>query len=430
MKVLIVGSGGREHALAWKIAQSPRLTKLYIAPGNGGTAQEGENVPLADDDIPGLTAFVREQAIDLVVAGPEAPLVLGLRESISQAGAAFFGPDTFAAQLEGSKAFAKTVMHEAGVPTSDFAVFDDYDEARAHLAERGAPVVVKADGLAAGKGVVVCKTLAEADQALESMMVRKAFSSAGDRVVIEDCLVGEEASFLAFCDGRDILVMPSSQDHKPVGEGDTGPNTGGMGAYSPAPVLPESDYGRMAELVIRPIVRQMAKLGHPFTGVLYAGIMYTDAGPMVLEYNVRFGDPECQPLLMRLDADLLEILTACAEGRLAEVKAGWKAETACCVVMAAEGYPGAYPKGMSISGIAEAEALPGVKVFQAGTRPEEGADGVGAVTSGGRILGVTALGDDLAQAKARAYQAVDRISFDNSYCRRDIGDKGIRRLGQ
>ena len=424
MKVLIVGSGGREHALAWKIAQSPSLTKLYIAPGNGGTALEGENVPLSDDDIPRLTAFVRDQGIDLVVAGPEAPLVLGLKESIAQTGAAFFGPDTFAAQLEGSKAFAKTVMHEAGVPTSDFAVFDDYDEARAHLDERGAPVVVKADGLAAGKGVVVCKTLDEAYEALQSMMVKKAFSSAGDRVVIEDCLVGEEASFLAFCDGQDVLLMPSSQDHKPVGEGDTGPNTGGMGAYSPAPVLPESDYQRMAELVIRPIVRQLSKLGHPFVGVLYAGLMYTDAGPMVLEYNVRFGDPECQPLLMRLDSDLLDILLACARGRLGEIEARWKPETACCVVMAADGYPASYPKGMAISGIDAAEKLAGVKVFQAGTKT----DGGGVATSGGRVLGVTALGDSLATAKARAYEAVDLISFENSYCRRDIGDKGIRRL--
>jgi len=423
VKVLIVGSGGREHTLAWKLRQSLLVSELFIAPGNGGTATEGTNVPISDADVPGLVAFATDNGIDLVVAGPEAPLVLGLSDSMAEAGILCFGPDAFAANLEGSKSFAKTVMQEAGVPTAAFQVFTDYATAKAHVSSRPLPMVVKADGLAAGKGVVVAKTREEALAALHEMMVQKVFGPAGDKVVVEDALCGEEASFLAFCDGTVAVCMPSSQDHKPVGEGDTGPNTGGMGAYSPAPVLPAAELEKTADLCIRPILRRMAELGHPFKGVLYAGLMYTAAGPMVLEYNVRFGDPECQPLLSRLDSDLAAIMLACIKGDLAAAEVRWSSDTALCVVMAAAGYPRSYPKGMAISGIPEAEALGRVKVFHAGTRDTES----GAVTSGGRVLGVTALGADLQSAQALAYQAVDLVRFDNSYVRRDIGSKGIGR---
>lgn len=423
MRILIVGSGGREHALAWKLSQSPKVEKLFIAPGNGGTHALGENVAIGDDDLPALTTFAREKKIDLVVAGPELPLVLGLRDTLAGEGIPCFGPNAFSAQLEGSKAFAKTVMRAAGVPTADFVVFDDYEDAVAHIGERQMPCVVKADGLAAGKGVVVCKTRQEALQALEEMMVKDAFGAAGERVVVEDALAGEEASFLAFVDGENIALMPSSQDHKAVYEGDEGPNTGGMGAYTPAPILPEADYEKTAELVIRPIVEYMAKVGKPFVGVLYAGLMYTADGPQVLEYNVRFGDPECQPLLTRLDSDLAEVMLACAEGRLDEVEVKWNPKTSICVVLAAEGYPKSYPKGMEITGLAAADALDGVTVFHAGTRFESGR----ILSSGGRVLGVTALGDDLAAAQKLAYEAVDKISFDKCYFRRDIGDKGLRR---
>jgi phosphoribosylamine--glycine ligase len=423
VKVLIVGSGGREHTLAWKLRQSPQVTELFIAPGNGGTATEGANLAIKDDDVPALVAFAKDNGVGLVVAGPEAPLVLGLTDAMAAAGIPCFGPDGFAANLEGSKSFAKTVMREAGVPTAAFEVFTDFAAAKAHVASRPLPMVLKADGLAAGKGVVVAKTREEALEALDEMMVAKAFGSAGDKVVVEDALIGEEASFLAFCDGTTAVPMPSSQDHKPIGEGDTGPNTGGMGAYSPAPVLPAADWEKTADLCIRPILRRMAELGHPFKGVLYAGLMYTASGPMVLEYNVRFGDPECQPLLSRLDSDLCAIMLACIKGELPSAQVRWSTDTAICVVMAAAGYPKSYPKGMAISGIPAAEALGRVKVFHAGTKAANG----GAVSSGGRVLGVTALGPDLKSAQTLAYSAVDLVKFDNSYVRRDIGNKGIGR---
>jgi len=423
MNVLVIGSGGREHALCWKLSQNPGVDRVFAAPGNGGTAQVAQNVPVKDDDIAGLMALAQAEKVGLVVVGPEAPLVGGMAEACAKAGIACFGPDAFAAQLEGSKAFAKNIMREAGVPTAAFGVFGDVAAARAYIEAHGAPLVVKADGLAAGKGVVVAKTTAEALAAVDDMMVKKSFGAAGATVVIEDALIGEEASFLAFCDGERYALLPSAQDHKAVGEGDTGPNTGGMGAYSPAPVLPESRYAEIAELVIRPIMKRLAELGHPFKGVLYAGLMFTAQGPMVLEYNVRFGDPECQPLLMRLDSDLLEILLACAGGRLKPEMVRVRRETALCVVVAAPGYPGGYPKGMEIFGLSEADALPGVKAFQAGTTVKDGAT----VTSGGRVLGVTALGATLAEAKAKAYEGVAKVGFAGCYFRRDIGDKGIAR---
>jgi phosphoribosylamine--glycine ligase len=424
MNVLLVGAGGREHALAWKLAQSPLVSKLFAAPGNGGTAGLAENVSLADSDVPRLVNFAKDHAIDLVVAGPESPLVAGLSDALTAAHIPCFGPDAFAARLEGSKAFAKNLMREALVPTADFAVFNDYPSAKAHILTRSAPMVVKADGLAAGKGVVVAKTREEALETLTDMMVRKVFGAAGETVVIEDCLAGEEASFLAFCDGERVAPMPSCQDHKAVGENDTGPNTGGMGAYSPAPVLPDDQYEAMCRLTITPIVSALAAKGHPFRGVLYAGLMFTAKGPYVLEYNVRFGDPECQPLLMRLDSDLAETMLACATGRLNPSQVRWNPRTALCVVMAAKGYPGNYPKGMAISGLDQAEKDPLVKVFVAGAALGP----AGLSTTGGRVLGVTALGDGLAQAKDRAYAAVSAVNFPDSYYRRDIGAKGLTRV--
>ncbi|WP_319541416.1 phosphoribosylamine--glycine ligase [uncultured Pseudodesulfovibrio sp.] len=424
MKILIVGSGGREHALCWKLSQSPKVESILCAPGNGGTAQIGENIDIKDDDIPALVKLAKDREIDLVVVGPEMPLVLGLENSLRQEGIPCFGPNAFAANLEGSKAFSKNVMADAGVPTAAFRVFDEYEDAVAFIKERGAPIVVKADGLAAGKGVVVATSEEEAIEAVEEMMVKKVFGSAGDRVVIEETLKGEEASFLCFCDGTNYAMLPSSQDHKAAYEGDTGPNTGGMGAYSPAPILPKDKYAETAELCIKPILRHLAAKGQPFKGVLYAGLMYTENGPSVLEYNVRFGDPECQPLLMRLETDLLTIMFACIDGKLDQIEVTSTPQTACGVVMAAEGYPGPYPKGMEITGLEDADAMEGVKVFQAGTK----VDGDKIVTSGGRVLCVTALGDDLAAAQKKAYEAVAKVHFDKSYYRKDIADKGLKRL--
>jgi len=423
MRILVVGSGGREHALARKLSQSPDVTAILAAPGNGGTAACGENVAVADTDVPGLVALAKDRGVDLVVAGPEAPLVAGLRDALETAGVPCFGPDAYAAGLEGSKAFAKDVMAAAGVPTAAYETFTDIRAARAYVEKIGAPCVVKADGLAAGKGVTVAQTKDEALAALDEAMVQGAFGSAGATVVVEEALVGEEASFLAFCDGTRAVPMTACQDHKAAFDGDTGPNTGGMGAYCPAPILPPDRYPATMELVINPILAEMAKRGHPFTGILYAGLMMTADGPKVLEYNVRFGDPECQPLLARLDCDLPAIFMACREGRLTPELVRWSPQSALCVVMAAPGYPGRYPKGMVISGIEAAEADPAVTVYQAGTRR----DGNTVVTSGGRVLGVTALGADLAAAQAAAYRAVAKINFDGAFYRRDIGNKGLAR---
>ncbi|MCC8193596.1 MAG: phosphoribosylamine--glycine ligase [Deltaproteobacteria bacterium] len=424
MRILILGSGGREHALAWKIRQNPDVSALFIAPGNGGTASEGENIPLADSDIPAVMAFIKEKKIDFVIPGPELPLVKGIADACTAAGIPCFGPDKYAAQLEGSKSFSKNIMRESGVPTADFAVFTTADEAKAYIRNHGAPVVVKADGLAAGKGVVVAKTVTEALEAVDDMMGKKAFGAAGETVVIEDALVGEEVSFLCICEDETVIPLPSAQDHKAAYDGDTGPNTGGMGAYSPAPILPETAYDGMADLVIRPILRTLKKRGHPFRGILYAGLMITKDGPMVLEYNVRFGDPECQPLLMRLEGDLLAVMKACTEGRLDSVTLSHKPETAICVVIAAEGYPGAYDTGMAISGLDTAEKVsPGkVKVFQAGTAVAEGK----LVAKGGRILGVTALGATLRDAQKTAYDAAALVTMEKSRYRKDIGDKALR----
>jgi len=423
LNILIVGAGGREHALAWKIGQSPRLDKLFIAPGNGGTALLGTNVALQDNDIDGIVAFARDNEIGLVVAGPELPLVLGLKEALDTVGIPCFGPCAFDAQLEGSKAFAKNMMRETGVPTADFRVFDSHEPALAYVRSHSLPMVIKADGLAAGKGVVIAQTLSEAEEALHDMMVKQVFGQAGLTVVVEEALIGEEASFMAFCDGKTIVPMPSLQDHKRIGDNDTGLNTGGMGAYSPAPILPEERYQAMADLAIRPITEHLAAIGQPFKGVLYAGLMMTANGPMVLEYNVRFGDPECQPLMARLKSDLVEIMLACVEGTLTPELVTFHRETSCCIVMAAQGYPQNYPKGMPISGLDAAEEIETVTVFQAGTQLQNGVP----ISSGGRVLGVTALGDDLQQARERAYRAVEKIRFEHSYYRKDIANKGLRR---
>ena len=425
MRILVIGSGGREHALVWKLRQSPRVSDIFVAPGNGGTCGEGAtNVPVAVDDLDALVALARREKIDLVVPGPELPLTLGIVDRMREAGIACFGPDAYGARLEGSKAFAKEIMRRAGVPTARCAVFSDAAMARQYVAEVGAPLVIKADGLAAGKGVVVAESSREALQAISEIMDDRAFGAAGDRVVLEERLVGEEASFLCFCDGERAVPLPSAQDHKAAWDGDKGPNTGGMGAYSLAPVLSDEQLERMADLTIRPVLRELAGDGHPFVVVLYAGLMLTADGPRVLEYNVRFGDPECQPLLARLEGDLAQVMLDCVNGGLNPASFGHSARTALGVVLTARGYPREYPKGLTITGIEAAEALPGVKVFHSGTTIREQT----LVSSGGRVLCVTALGDDLPAAQKAAYAALEKISMPDGFYRTDIGDKGIRRL--
>ena len=423
MNILLIGSGGREHAIAWALQKSPNTDVLYVAPGNGGTAEIAENVDLDIADGEALLSFVHERNIGLVVIGPEAPLVDGVADLLRADGVPVFGPNADGAQLEGSKAYSKEFMMANDIPTAAYGRFDNEADALAYVREQGAPIVIKADGLAAGKGVVVAQTKEEALEALDQIM-GGVFGAAGSRVVIEEFLVGEEVSLLAFCDGKTALPLPSAQDHKAVFDGDTGPNTGGMGAYSPAPIVPDAELEKMADIAIRPILAEMARQGHPFTGILYAGLMMTKDGPKVLEYNVRFGDPECEPLLMRLESDLLEIMDACIDGRLDEVKLSIRPESALGVVIAAEGYPGSYPKGMEIKGIDAVDALPDTKVFQAGTKRE----GSRTLSSGGRVLCVTALGKGLAEAQKRAYEAVAKIDMEKSQHRSDIGAKGLRRL--
>ena len=425
VRILIVGSGGREHALAWKLEQSPHVTEIHVAPGNGGTSK-WINADIAADDLGGLLRYAKAKQIDFVVPGGETSLVLGIADACKDAGLPCFGPDTFAAQLEGSKIFAKEIMRESGVPTADYSVHTDYEAAVADVKKRGAPIVIKADGLAAGKGVVVAATVDEAVQALDDMMLKGSLGeSAARRVLLEDALSGEEVSLLAFCDGEKAVPLSSAQDHKRAFDGDTGPNTGGMGAYSPAPLLPDAEARATCDLVITPILKTMKAKGHPFKGILYAGLMYTPTGVMVLEYNTRFGDPECQPLLMRLDADLLEIMQACVDGKLDESLVKFRPEEAVCIVLAAEGYPGSYPKGMPITGFAEAEGVaPGkVVVFHAGTKNEDGQ----ILSNGGRVLGITALGGSLAEAQKLAYEATAHMRMEKAFFRRDIAAKGLNR---
>jgi len=427
MNVMVVGSGGREHALAWKLAQSAQAEKVYVAPGNAGTAREGgkiENVPIADGDIDGLLKFARDNRMRLTVVGPEAPLAAGIVDRFLEAGLRIFGPTRAAAELEASKVFCKDLLRSADVPSADYRTFDDADEATHYLKEREEmPLVVKADGLAAGKGVIVCDNREQALAAVQTIARDKAFGTAGDRLIIEERLTGQEASVLALTDGRTILTMSPCQDHKPAHDGDTGPNTGGMGAYCPAPLVDDAMLGWVEEHILVPTVHAMKRARRPIRGVLYAGLMVTNQGPKVLEYNVRFGDPECQPLLMRLQSDLLDVLNAVADGQLERIEGlQWDPRPAVCVVMASEGYPGSYTKGHPIRGLDEADALEDVKVFHAGTKL--GDDGQ-TVNAGGRVLGVTGLGASIAAAKRRAYEGVKSIRWQGAWCRKDIADKAI-----
>ncbi len=424
MNVLVIGSGGREHALVWKIAQSKRVRKIYAAPGNPGTAQFAENVPLAVDDLAGLAAFAKQKKIDLTVAGPERPLVAGIVDEFEKEGLRIFGPSKAAAQLEGSKAFCKQLLRHHAIPTAEHRTFDRVADARKYVNTRDEPLVVKASGEAMGKGVFVCDTPQEALAAVEKIMVDRIFGAAGDRVVIEERLTGEEVSILALVDGRNIYTLESAQDHKAIFDGDKGPNTGGMGAYSPAPVATGEMLTHIERDILVPTVHAMNVEGCPYRGVLYAGLMLTPGGPKALEYNVRFGDPEAQPLMMRLKSDLVEALEATIDGRLDEITLQWDPRPAVGVVMAAGGYPGSYAKGDEITGLAEAGALKDVFVFQAGTK----AVGNRLVTDGGRVLCVTALGRTIAEAKKRAYEAVSLIHFTGAQYRTDISDKAQRHL--
>jgi phosphoribosylamine--glycine ligase len=427
MKVLVVGKGGREHALVWKLAQSPRVSRVYCAPGNAGTAEEGVNVPIDVNDFDGLIRFARQEEVGLTVVGPEDPLSQGIVDAFHKAGLRVFGPSKEAAQLEASKAFAKHLMRHADVPTSEFRVFDHPDPARHYVETREYPVVVKADGLAAGKGVIVCSSTEDALAAIERIMVREEFGrAAGRQVIIEKRLEGEELSVLALVSGRTIVPLQPTQDHKAVFDNDEGPNTGGMGAYCPAPVGTPELMTQVEETILVPTVHAMKRSRHAFRGVLYAGLMLTNQGPRVLEFNCRFGDPELQPLLLRLKTDLLDLLEAAVDGRLDEFpeqRLEWDERPAVCVVMASGGYPGTFQKGKVITGLAEAAKLSGVKVFHAGTRREKDL----VLTDGGRVLAVTALGDTLAEAKRNAYEAVGKIHFQGAHYRKDIADKALRR---
>ena len=422
MNVLLIGSGGREHAIAWKLTQSKDLTKLYTAPGNPGTSQCGENIPISADNTNELLDFARKNDIGLVVVGPEDPLAAGLVDKFEAAGIKAFGPSGAAAQLEADKAFAKQLMRSSSVSTAEGRTFDRFSDAKAYIASRDEPVVVKAAGLAKGKGVYVCDEPADGILAAEKIMCNKIFGAAGNKIIVEDKLLGEEASILAFVDGRNIYMMESSQDHKAIGDGDTGPNTGGMGAYSPAPVVTDDLMNQITREIVVPVVDGMNRNGSPYKGVLYAGIMITGGGPRVLEFNVRFGDPETQPILARLKSDLLEVLLAVCDGTLDRITLEWDRRPAVCVVMASGGYPGDYEKGKKINGLEKAKKIEDVVVFHAGTKDVNG----DIVTNGGRVLGVTALGDTIKQAKQRAYRAVEKIKFDGAYCRHDIADKAIK----
>ena len=425
MKVLVIGGGGREHALAWKLAQSPRVSQVLVAPGNAGTATEGKcrNSEVGATDLEGLLALVEREGVSVTVVGPEQPLVAGVVDRFRAAGHRIFGPTAAAAQLEGSKAFAKDFLARHRIPTAHYAVHTDVDAALAHVREKGAPIVIKADGLAAGKGVIVAMTLDEAEAAVRDMLAGNAFGAAGARVVIEEFLDGEEASFISMVDGSTALPMATSQDHKRVGDGDTGPNTGGMGAYSPAPVVTPEVHARIMREVVEPTVRGMAADGVPFSGVLYAGLMIDKAGaPRVIEFNVRFGDPETQPVMLRLQSDLLDLVEAAIEGRLRGVEAAWDPRPSLGVVMAAEGYPGTPRTGDAINSM-DAPDLEDTKVFHAGTRLENGQ----AITAGGRVLCVCALGESVADAQRKAYAEVAGISWPGEFHRHDIGWRAIER---
>ena len=422
MNILLIGSGGREHALAWAISASPLCDKLFIAPGNPGTAECGENVVIDIADHEAVANFCKLQRIGLVVVGPEGPLVEGIVDDLAAAGIKAFGPSKAAAQLEGSKAFTKELCAEFGIPTAAFARFDDPDAARAYVAEKGAPLVIKADGLAAGKGVVMAETVKQANDAI-AMMFSGGLGTAGEEIVIEEWMIGEEASFFALCDGAHALALASAQDHKRVGDGDTGPNTGGMGAYSPAPVMTKAMEARVMAEIIQPTLAGMARRGSPFKGVLFAGLMITADGPKLIEYNVRFGDPECEVLMPRLKSDIVPALLAACDGVLDAFDLRWSEEAALTVVLAAKGYPGTPEKGSVIADVEKAAAQDGVLIFHAGTQDKEGK----LVANGGRVLNVVALGKSVSEAQAKAYAAVDLIDWPGGFCRRDIGWQAVKR---
>ncbi len=425
MNVLIVGNGGREHALAWKISQSPRADRVFVAPGNAGTDIEGENVPIETNDFPALIRFARDNTVGLTVVGPEAPLAAGIVDAFQAEGLRVFGPSRAAAELEASKVFCKDLLRSADIASADYQVFRDASAAIHYLNEReNCRIVVKADGLAGGKGVVVCSNRDEAIRAVEQIALQRVFGAAGDRLVIEERLDGQEASVLAITDGSTIVTLQPAQDHKAAYDGDVGPNTGGMGAYCPAPLVDDKKLAWIEEHILVPTVHAMNRARRPFRGVLYAGVMMTFQGPKVLEFNVRFGDPECQPLLMRLKTDLLDLLEATVDGKLDSLPPlDWDPRPAVCVVMAARGYPARYDKGFPIRGLAEAEKLADVKVFHAGTAVDSQGR---VVTAGGRVLGVTALGDSTAVAKLNAYRGVKQIRWEGAWCRKDISDKAMR----
>jgi len=421
MNVLIIGNGGREHALAWKIRQSPRVQRVFSAPGNAGIAAVADLVPLAADDITGLARFAREERIDLTIVGPELPLTLGIVDEFQRCGLRIFGPNRAAAQLEGSKVFTKELLRRGNIATGFFSAFSDVDEAKRYVAEVGPPIVVKADGLAAGKGVFICHSVKDAEEAVEEIMGTRIFGDAGARVVIEEFLEGEEVSFIALTDGRTVLPLASSQDHKRIFDGEMGPNTGGMGAYSPAPAVTPQLHERIMREIMEPVAQTLRDAKIDYRGVLYAGLMITESGPKVLEFNARFGDPECQPLMLRLKSDLVHLMEACIDGRLAEATVEWDARAAVCVVLAAGGYPGNYEKGKLIRGL---DALRGWRngvVFHAGTARR----GDSVVTNGGRVLGVTALGTSVREAVDEAYRAVEQIQWDGMQYRRDIAHRAL-----
>jgi phosphoribosylamine--glycine ligase len=422
MKVLVVGGGGREHALVWKIAQSPKVSEIYCAPGNAGISKQATLVSIKANDLSGLLEFALKEKIGLTVVGPEEPLTKGIVDLFESNGLSIFGSSQKAAEIEGSKAFAKEMMKKYQIPTGAYEIFEDSKEAAAYIRGKGAPIVVKVDGLAAGKGVIVCKTVEEAIQSVDKIMVEKIFGEAGNRVVIEECLMGEEASYIAFTDGKAVLPMASSQDHKPVFDGDQGPNTGGMGAYSPAPVVTDRVHERIMEEILKPIIQGMAEEGRIYKGVLYAGLMIRDEIPKVLEFNARFGDPETQPVLMRMKGDIVPILEACIRCNLSQFEIEWDSRASVCVVMASKGYPGDYEKGIAIKGLEEVSQMKDVFVFHAGTaiRDDE------MVTNGGRVLGVTGLGENIPSAIERTYQAVKKIFWDGARFRSDIGQKALR----
>jgi phosphoribosylamine--glycine ligase len=424
MRILVIGSGGREHALVWKIRQSPRVTKIYCAPGSAAIGELAEPVAIQPEQIEQLADFATKENIDLTVVGPELPLTLGIADLFESRGLRIFGPNKAAAQLEGSKAFAKEMLQENNIPTASSGIFTEAISAFQYLAQQTAPYVIKADGLAGGKGVIICQSLGEAQSAVEEILVRKAFGKAGDKVVIEEFLDGEEASFMALTDGAHILPLASAQDHKRVFDGDQGPNTGGMGAYSPAPVVTAALHERILREILTPLLAGLKKKNIDYRGVIYVGLMITEAGPKVLEFNARFGDPECQPIMMRLESDLLPLLEAAIDGKLATIQSQWSDEPAVCVVLSAEGYPGSYGKGREIRGLEKLKNWQKGFVFHAGTVK----DNDRWFTSGGRVLGVTARGESIADAVKEVYRAVQEISWDGIHYRKDIARRALRKV--